>query len=101
VLYNALLVIEIITSLLYRWCRYSGLPKVVLNKRQPVTSVPHVKQAKTYVDLIEVAFPMLRQLGPHLARDQVLLVKVNRLARSFMEKVCDFGTLILLYFSIT
>jgi len=67
--------------------RFSGLPKAVLNKRQPVTTVPHVKQAKSFTDLVELAFPMLRQLGPHLACDQVLLVKVNRLARSFMEKV--------------
>jgi len=63
------------------------MPKVVLNKRRPVSTVPHVKQARSFVDLAEVAFPMLRQLGPHLACDQVLLVKVNRLARSFMEKV--------------
>ena len=73
--------------LVYNWCRFSGLPKVILNKQRTVSSVPHVKQAKTYVDLVEVAFPMLCQLGPHLACDQVLLVKVNRLARSFMEKV--------------
>ena len=71
----------------YHLCSYSGLPKIVLNKRRPVSSIPHVKQAKTYVDLAEVAFPLLRQLGPHLACDQVLLIKVNRLARSFMEKV--------------
>jgi len=76
--------------LVYNWCRFSGLPKVILNKQRPVSSVPHVKQAKTYVDLVEVAFPMLCQLGPHLACDQVLLVKVNRLARSFMEKVWLF-----------
>jgi len=63
------------------------MPKVVLNKRRAVSAVPHVKQAKTFTDLSETAFPMLRQLGPHLACDQVLLVKVNRLARSFMEKV--------------
>jgi len=87
---------------MYCRCRFSGLPKVVLNKRQPVSSVPHVKQAKTYADLADVAFPMLRQLGPHLACDQVLLVKVNRLARSFMEKVrlCSLSCVAIMYISI-
>jgi len=72
---------------MYDMCRFSGLPQAVLNKRRRVSNIPHVKQAKTYLDLAEVAIPMLRQLGPHLACDQVLFVKVNRLARSFIEKV--------------
>jgi len=88
--------IKMTAALLYHCCRFSGLPKVVLNKRAPVSSVPHVKQARTYIDLVELAFPMLRQLGPHLACDQVLLVKVNRLARSFMEKVGFCGSLFIL-----
>ena len=69
---------------------HSGLPKIMLQKRPPIT-VPapqNVTQATCFKDLPDYAFPMLRHLGCNLASNQRLLVKVNRLAKSFMEKVC-------------
>lgn len=71
-------------------CSYSGLPKAIANKRSSVKRVDQVAQATTFYALLDSAIPMLRHLGPHLACDPVLLVKVNRLAKAFMEKVCIY-----------
>ena len=67
--------------------RYSGLSKVIVSKHKISKKIENVTQANTFAALLDLAFPMLRHLGPHLAYDPILMVKINRLAKVFMEKV--------------
>ena len=69
--------------------RYSGLPKAMVDRR-PVATImtpSRISQATAFADLPTLVFPLLRQLGPSLTCNPVLVVKVNRLAKAFLEQV--------------
>ena len=46
-----------------------------------------MRQADAYSDLRRQVFPMLTYLGPHIYCDTMLMVKLLRLATSFMKIV--------------
>ena len=46
-----------------------------------------VYQAQSIEDLKTFAFPMLTQLGLHLSSDPVLLAKMLRIGREYLQKV--------------
>ena len=68
--------------------RYNGLPESVCiaqqKKRQAALLHPPVS---TFQELQSVVFPMVGYLGAHLSCDAVLLVKMVRLGRAFMQQV--------------
>jgi hypothetical protein len=72
--------------LLYRHC---GLPKALLQRRQLPTlrDAGRVKQVTSFPEFCTRVAPVVRHLGPHLSRDPQLLIKINRLAKTFMHKV--------------
>ena len=47
----------------------------------------HVAQATSWTELVQRAFPLVYCLGPYLACNTVLMGKLVRLAKSFIEKV--------------
>lgn len=67
------------------YVKHSGLPDIVTRKRfKPTSFGATISQAAVFEDLPLLVFPLLRELGPHLVCDPVLLVKMNRLAKAFM-----------------
>ena len=60
-------------------------------KRRKVAALPRASRrlevAATFADLRRDVFPMLRVLGPHIHCDVTLVVKLLRLAISFMKVV--------------
>lgn len=67
------------------YVKHSGLPSIVTQKRfQPTAFGATINQAAVFEDLPLLVFPLLRELGPHLVCDPILLVKMNRLAKAFM-----------------
>ncbi|ELU01720.1 hypothetical protein CAPTEDRAFT_223841 [Capitella teleta] len=65
-----------------------GLPKVLLKRRHlPKMRDPaKVKQATSFPEFCRTVVPVIRQLGPHLSCDPQLLIKINRLAKTLMNK---------------
>ncbi|KAK7097709.1 THO complex subunit 2-like isoform X2 [Littorina saxatilis] len=71
------------------YSKYTGLSSA-LTKRRPVpVKRPGVEVLTTFADLSRVAFPMVLYLGPHIATDPPLLVKLIRIGRAFMNKRHD------------
>ena len=69
----------------------------VLKRRRIITlprAARRVKAAATFADLRRHVFPMLRVLGPHIHCDVTLVVKLLRLAISFLKLVscCYYRT---------
>ncbi|KAL8617110.1 hypothetical protein ACOMHN_014280 [Nucella lapillus] len=69
--------------------KYTGLSSA-LTKRRPVPAKRSgVESLTTFADLSRVAFPMVLYLGPHIATDPPLLVKLIRIGKAFMNKRHD------------
>ena len=67
--------------------RYTGLSSA-LTKRRPVPAKrAGVEPLTSFADLNRVAFPMVLYLGPHIATDPPLLVKLIRIGKAYMNKV--------------
>lgn len=67
--------------------RYTGL-STALTKRRPVPAKrAGVEPLTSFADLSRVAFPMVLYLGPHIATDPPLLVKLIRIGKAYMNKV--------------
>lgn len=48
-----------------------------------------VQLARTYKEVYTLVFPMVTYLGPYAACDPVLIVRLIRLGRTYMSKVCQ------------
>ncbi|XP_076446186.1 THO complex subunit 2-like [Babylonia areolata] len=69
--------------------KYTGLSSA-LTKRRPVPAKrPGMDSLTTFADLNRMAFPMVLYLGPHIATDPPLLVKLIRIGKAFMNKRHD------------
>ena len=62
----------------------------VLQCRHPISNarLVNVKQAQSISDLISVVYPVVSYLGPHLSVNTILIVKLLRIGRAILEKVC-------------
>ena len=70
-------------------CSHSGLPEVLLKRRAPprVAGALALGTLDTFEQLPEYVFTVLRYLGPSLSCDTLLMGKLLRLGKAFMEKV--------------
>ncbi|KAH9492652.1 THO complex subunit 2 [Bulinus truncatus] len=66
--------------------KYTGLASLLAKRRSRIVSTCDCSQAFTYQQLYHLAMPMLYYLGPYASRDPVLMVKIMRLAKTFMSK---------------
>ena len=80
---NTLIIIIIVIMMM---TRYTGL-STALTKRRPLPPKRPGPQLTTFADLSRVAFPMVLYLGPHIATDPPLLVKLIRIGKAYLNKV--------------
>ncbi|XP_025088766.1 THO complex subunit 2-like isoform X1 [Pomacea canaliculata] len=74
------------------YAKYTGLTSA-LTKRRPIpVRRAEIESVTTFSGLHRVVFPMVLYLGPHIAADPALLVKLIRLGKAYMVKRQD-GTL--------
>ena len=67
--------------------RYAGLTSALTKQRPIPPKRPGVEVCHTFADLNRIAFPMVLYLGPHVANDIALLVKLIRVGRTYIVKV--------------
>ncbi|ESO04771.1 hypothetical protein HELRODRAFT_191720 [Helobdella robusta] len=71
---------------------HCGLPLEILSNQQKKSSSPSpnyppfIERATEFEHLPLLAFPLISQLGPYLYRDPILLVKINRIAKTYMTE---------------
>lgn len=64
--------------------------KLVSKWSKPEDLGESVPRASTFAEMNSLVFPMVAYLGPYAACDPVLLVKLIRLGKTYMNKVsCD------------
>jgi len=72
---------------------HSGLPTKLVSKVRSQTSLGRsVVRASSYREVNSLVFPMVAYLGPYIACDPILLVKLTRLGKHYMTKVVSYGT---------
>ncbi|KAK3741029.1 hypothetical protein RRG08_005719 [Elysia crispata] len=70
----------------------TGLNSLLAKKRKcQEKSYNDCDQAQTFQEVYQLAMPVLSVLGPYASRDPVLMVKVIRLAKTFMAKRLSGG----------
>ncbi|BFZ15044.1 hypothetical protein BsWGS_18083 [Bradybaena similaris] len=71
--------------------KHIGLNPLLSKKRVRYERKGDFVQAQTFKQLFQLAMPMMSYLGPYASRDPVLMVKITRLAKTFMSKrhACD------------
>ncbi|KAH3839564.1 hypothetical protein DPMN_112996, partial [Dreissena polymorpha] len=83
----AALCVMIHTAMEPAYRKYSGLTTKLASKwKKPDEMGCAVPRASTYKELNTLVFPMVTYLGPYIACDPVLLVKLIRLGKEYMNK---------------
>ena len=76
--------------------RNTGLNPLLARKRKCQDKSPaDCAQAHTFHQVHQLAMPVLSVLGPYAFRDPVLMVKLVRLAKTFVTKVCGTYSIII------
>ncbi|KAK7500593.1 hypothetical protein BaRGS_00008168 [Batillaria attramentaria] len=74
------------------YSKHTGLSSALTKRRSVPAKRAGVEDVKSFADLNRVVFPMVLYLGPHVAADPALLVKLIRLGKAYMARRSE-GTL--------